>query len=567
MTTPGSRNVDLEILRHKLQAVTVEMAATLSNGALAPTINEEHDFAVAIVDPKGQVVALDNPMRLGALEATARSITRYFKFDMQDGDVAMMSDPHRGARTVHDWTLLMPLVIDSTTVLHLIAVGNVRDAGGMLAGSYYPPADDVWAEGVPISPVKVRKFGRPVRDIVRTILLNSRLEDEVARDLETLIACLHVGRERLVDLIRSYGLDAVRSAADYALDYTERRVRAIVETWPDGSASGESVLIHNGAGTTDAHVRAVCTVKGGEMTIDLTGSDPTQGGFINSTAGNTTGLALVPVLCALDHDVSINSGVTRAVNVVLASNTLVNAGPPAAVGWSPYHCGAEIVEAVGEAFAGVCGSAPIHPSSSRPLLLVAPKDAVMRRVDPGQFAAGRACATEGVDGWGSAATLARAVLPSVESWNSTTDLTIRRLEMVEDSAGAGQWRGAPAVEMVIDVPTGRALTVFAPRTSAGERLGQSGFVSFFGNGLEEISPGVVVNEAMQHASVRLLAASGPGFGDPRDRDPLAVRNDVLDGLITAQAASDIYGLVSIGRAAAQPELHVTTTNLRGNDGR
>lgn len=540
MTTSGTRGVDLEILRHKLQAVTVEMAATLSSGALAPTINEERDFAVAIVDPIGQVVAVDNPMRLGALELSARSITRYFKFDMQDGDVAMLSDPHRGTRSVHDWTVLMPLIIDSTTVLHLVAVGHVRDAGGMLAGSYYPPAADVWGEGVPISPVKVRKFGRPVRDIVRTVLLNSRLEDEVARDLETLIACLHVGRRRVSELAQGYGLDTLRAAAAYSLDYTERRVRAVIADWPDGSARGETLLTHNGAGPTEAWVRAVCTIDGDGLTIDLSSSDPQQPGFVNSAAGNATGLALVPLLCALSQDISVNSGLTRAVNVVLAPGTLVSADPPAAVGWSPYHCGAEIVEAVGDAFAGVRSRGSVNAGSSRPLVLVAPLEGVMHRVDPGQFAAGRSCAVDGTDGWGSAASLARAALPSVEAWNSTNDLHIRSLEMVQDSAGAGEWRGAPAVEVVLDIPQGRAVTMFAPRTATGDKRGRRGSVRFVG-GLEDSSPEVVIDEPMKHRSIRLVSAGGPGYGDPRRRDPRAVRDDVLNGLVSAQVAKHIYG--------------------------
>ncbi len=35
---------------------------------------------------------------------------------------------------------------------------------------------------------------------------------------------------------------------------------------------------------------------------------------------------------------------------------------------------------------------------------------------------------------------------------------------------------------------------------------------------------------------------GGGFGDPRTRDPQRVRDDVLDGLITAEEARRDYGV-------------------------
>jgi N-methylhydantoinase B len=36
-------------------------------------------------------------------------------------------------------------------------------------------------------------------------------------------------------------------------------------------------------------------------------------------------------------------------------------------------------------------------------------------------------------------------------------------------------------------------------------------------------------------------AGGGGWGDPRERDPEAVRDDVLDGKVTPEAAKELYG--------------------------
>lgn len=42
--------------------------------------------------------------------------------------------------------------------------------------------------------------------------------------------------------------------------------------------------------------------------------------------------------------------------------------------------------------------------------------------------------------------------------------------------------------------------------------------------------------------IRLELPGGGGFGDPRRRDPQRVRDDVLDGLITAEEARRDYGV-------------------------
>jgi N-methylhydantoinase B len=48
----------------------------------------------------------------------------------------------------------------------------------------------------------------------------------------------------------------------------------------------------------------------------------------------------------------------------------------------------------------------------------------------------------------------------------------------------------------------------------------------------EVAPG---------ARITVTEAGGGGFGDPRLRDRAAVRADVLDGFVSAEAARTIYG--------------------------
>jgi N-methylhydantoinase B len=45
------------------------------------------------------------------------------------------------------------------------------------------------------------------------------------------------------------------------------------------------------------------------------------------------------------------------------------------------------------------------------------------------------------------------------------------------------------------------------------------------------------------AEVIVRTGGGGGFGDPLERDPAAVRNDVLEEFITSASARDDYGVV------------------------
>ena len=44
--------------------------------------------------------------------------------------------------------------------------------------------------------------------------------------------------------------------------------------------------------------------------------------------------------------------------------------------------------------------------------------------------------------------------------------------------------------------------------------------------------------------IRVVSGKGGGLGDPRERDPELVRQDLKNGLITKERALEIYGVES-----------------------
>jgi N-methylhydantoinase B len=117
-----------------------------------------------------------------------------------------------------------------------------------------------------------------------------------------------------------------------------------------------------------------------------------------------------------------------------------------------------------------------------------------------------------------------------------------------DTGGAGRWRGGCGVRKDIELRSDKALM-----TLLGERHSHAGYGLFGGQPgtLAETVLGPGGNaERMGSKDVRPLQRGdvvsfrlngGGGYGDPRERDPKAVAEDVADGYVSPEAARKSYG--------------------------
>jgi N-methylhydantoinase B len=165
-----------------------------------------------------------------------------------------------------------------------------------------------------------------------------------------------------------------------------------------------------------------------------------------------------------------------------------------------------------------------------------------------------ASAVQGIDGWGSAcAALGNLLLAEAEDAEPRFPVINISREMVTDAGGAGQWRGCPGslnVKKVLEPAMAIAWMVSADHPLSGLCGGEdaSPYSSRFEVGTPneykvelaaraELPAGAVI--AYQHGG-------GAGFGSPLDRDPEAVKEDVLDEYVSLQAAREKYGVVLTG---------------------
>jgi N-methylhydantoinase B len=137
----------------------------------------------------------------------------------------------------------------------------------------------------------------------------------------------------------------------------------------------------------------------------------------------------------------------------------------------------------------------------------------------------------------------------IEVLEHKAPIRIEHLEIRPDSGGAGSYRGGVGIKRDYRfLEEAKALaTVKKTKTDNwgidGGRPGARNAVVLRPGTDEEVSTGTFRDSF--HAGERLSnrTAGGGGYGDPYERLPEAVRDDVIDGYVTREMAAETYGVI------------------------
>jgi N-methylhydantoinase B len=155
-------------------------------------------------------------------------------------------------------------------------------------------------------------------------------------------------------------------------------------------------------------------------------------------------------------------------------------------------------------------------------------------------------ATRDADGWPPVAYPHNSFITPTEIMEVKSPVMMLRKTMIPDSGGAGRRRGGPGQEFILKSEASEPITMTvrpdllknpAPGLLGG-LPGARGEVFLNGRRLEWFPP----LELTGGDEVVIRVPGGGGFGPPREREPDLVRCDVQEGLVTPQAARQIYGV-------------------------
>jgi N-methylhydantoinase B len=551
--------ITFAVVRHGLIAANRLAATALERSAMMPLIYEGHDYATSYFDSRGELLAESSghPLFAGSLTFTVPAVIEAVGPDrLRPGDMLVTNLPHLNGSHPADGVLVEPVFVEGEIVGYFSARAHMGDIGGLAAF----PANTVESlqEGLMLPPMKFAEAGKLDEKIIEIIRANSRTPEVTAGDFLATSAAVRTGAEAVRVLVAKYGVASYRAITDEILDHGERLVRRGLESIPDGVYAAEGALDDNGVELgRPVALRVTVTVEGSNMTIDLTGSAPEQHAPINSPWPYTQAIAHMALKTLTSPDIPCNAGERRALTLIAPEGSIFNSRPGAASfrAVQPASLLSELIlHAVAPACAdrvpamsGVDGASVNalldHPDSARPSVMV--------------YVGGHGQgAKNGADGGNALAyRMSCGVrLEPTEVVEARHPVIRHRLELDQDSGGAGKWRGGLGVINETEYlstgvgGTGGDISSGATAISglcggAGPRR-QNGVISYYGSDHELGPPSCKRSDLPISAGDRVLSwtAGGGGYGEPHERPIAAVVMDVENEYISRGAAKDIYGV-------------------------
>lgn len=425
------------------------------------------------------------------------------------------------------------------------------DVGGGAPGSI-GAFREVFQEGVIVPGVKLVAGGKINQDLFRLVLAQIRSKRETAGDFRAQIAANTTGTRRLVALAERYGVDTFNASINELMTYTERRTRADLAKLPHGVFRAEGVVDNDGYSSDPVHLVAAVTIDENGVLFDLTGSDPQRRAPVNSTYAQTFAACAYVLKCLIDPDVPVNAGFYSLVKMIAPPGSVTNCTAPAPVvgGWETQHRLTDII------FKALSQAIPERvPAGTKAMMAQVAFGGIDPR-DGELYAYYEAIA----GGYGGRAT--RDGPDAVQTHGQNTEnapveeternypIRMARYELVNDSDGAGKFRGGLGLRRDYLFPDHEAsFTILSDRDRWGPHPlfgGVPGRVASYAlvRGNKEIALGSKTTLEIQPGDVvSFRSCGGGGYGNPRERDPQLVLRDVRDGRVCVERAHDEYGVV------------------------
>jgi N-methylhydantoinase B len=541
------------------------MGFAILRTARSTWLNVARDFSTAIFDAAGRTIAQADfiPVLVGSSRFALAATRQRFGDDIHPGDVVLLNDPYYGGSHLSDLTVCYPIFDGETLVYWVVNKAHYADIGGCVAGGNNPHAVEMIQEGLRLPPLKLYRRGELNEDLRDMLLLNVRDPETFWADLEGQAASARMAQRKLIGLGARYGWATLQACHDAIIETAAREMRAQISAIPPGTYRARVVMEAEPGRDGETNVDVAITVTPDRIHVNYAGTHPQVPSFVNSAFANTYSATCVALYGVLDPDLARNEGTVSVIEVTAPEGSLLNPRPPAPVSLCTLTTAELIIE--------VCWKALSEAIPDRTVAGWA------RTCTPTTFgyvpgttrwytmshflSHGGAGAGASHDGWpflspsisGGALTK-----PNVETIEAHYPYRVLMHEFLEDACGAGELRGGMGVHyrmMPLDHEAGgvlRGSLRVAPYGLAGGTPGtlhRPRIIRADGS-VEALTPNT--SFVLKPGDVfENRSSGGGGWGDPARRPVERVREDVRNGLISAEHARIHYRVaVEPDRAAA-----------------
>jgi len=550
----------LQIVEGTLNSIEAEIEYAIERTSRSPMIREAHDYRVGLFD------RFCRKLTGRSYSAMPDAVVRDFPPQtLQPGDVFLMNDTYLTEGSIGhlpDLCTTVPVFHDGEVVAYIQAFGHHDDIGGRVPGSMPGTARTVFEEGLAIPPVKFYSAGVRNEAVLTIIKRNTRVPAMLAADLDSEVQACLMGAQRMAELFARFGTHMVEACFQAILDQCRDIYRhELLPKIADGEYAWEDYVEHDGVSAPRLHRLALKMIKRGErITLDFTGTDPQSDGPINWPADYAGGAFLIkwiaPILRNLADtperaaEIRVNEGVCEVFDVVFPpKGTLLTPQWPAATNARSFvllRCLGLLAGVVAQA---VDGRMPADQETIRYTGFFGVDGAgepFLSREVLGGGSGGRSYA----DGNDAIHIVPDSRNQPAEFTETRFPLLVEKLALRTDSGGPGKRRGGLGYDKHYRPLVDCRVIVTADRVRLGcyglngGKAGRPFAVTVDLEGSPRDLGGLVDGEPVAAGQlVRVVTTGGGGWGDPLEREVERVREDVIDGKVSRDAARQDYGVV------------------------
>lgn len=548
-----AQTIHLQVMWNRLLSVVEEQAQTLVRTAFGASTREAGDLSAGVFLADGRMVAQAVTGTPGHVNSMAQSVRHFldeFPADtMAPGDVYATNDPWKGTGHLNDFTFVTPVFRDEQLIALFASTLHVVDIGGLGIG---PDASEIYHEGLYVPIVRFARLGVAEADLLKLIRANVREPIQVEGDLHALVACNEIGTQRLLAMMDEYQLADLEELGEFIITRSRDAMLQAVCQWPAGTYHNRMTI--DGYDAPIDLVAALRISRDG-IDIDFTGTSPVVARGINVPKTYTDAYSSFGVRCIIGPDIPNNAGSLSVVRISAPNDCILNAQPPLAV-QSRAIVGTMLPDVIFGCLRQVQpDQVPAEGASNLWNIRLAggqfiagmdPVEALRaRRFTIVSFVSGGTGARPGKDGLSTTAFPSGVKNTAVEIIETMAPVVFWRKEYAPDSGGAGRLRGGLGQIIEFSHADGAPMVLGAtferidhPARGADGGQAGAGGQAMLKSGQPLKGKGRQLIPCGEHVVLR--TPGGGGIGDPRQRDRQRVQQDLRDGLISEQAARDIY---------------------------
>lgn len=550
--------VSFQVIKASLNGIVQEMQNSLFRTGFSTIIRESQDASCAIMNAKGEVVAqhVVLPLHIGAFPACCDSILRNYKGEIAEGDAFLINHPYEGGSPhAPDMAVITPIFIDHELFGFCGSIAHKSDIGGMVPGSCYSRAQEIYNEGLHLPAIKYETNYVRNKEIEAIIHANSRTPELVIGDIRGQIGSGRLGEERVKKLAKKHGKELLLASFQKLFEVAEGRVRSIISTWPDCKYSAERYVDNDGI-ELDRPIRIHVEIekRGDQIHFDFSKSADQTKGPANIRPPLVQAACAYCLISLIDPNTYINSGLLNVIETKIRPGSVLNPVFPAPVNtYNPtVHA---IVDAIFDAISIlVPDKVRADGHGSRSIILGGRNTSAGKGYVQYEIIGGGAGARATKDGnSGTMVNQSNAKIAPIEIIESEFPTRVLRFELIQDSGGCGKYRGGLGIRReYLNLKEARfsirsTKHDIPPLGIEGGRPGRPGDIIINPDTeREERLPARYSDYQLREGDIfRLDTPGGGGYGNPFERDIQSVVDDVNEGYVSPERANECYGVIVI----------------------